>query len=97
MQAIITKFVPPTNTKPSRYKAACARGSITVSADYSLNPDGNHDRVARLLIAKFLAEDAAEAKANGNKYGYDPKRNPWAKPFVTGQIPSGAYVHVFTA
>lgn len=29
-QAIITKFLGPTNTKPARIKATCAYGSITI-------------------------------------------------------------------
>ena len=31
MQAITTKFLPATNHKPSRVKASCEAGSVTVS------------------------------------------------------------------
>ena len=53
MQAIITKYVGPTNTKPSRIKATAAAGSITVSYDYSLDIKGNHVVAAKKLAAKF--------------------------------------------
>lgn len=39
MQAIKTKYLPATNTKPSRIKAECEAGSITISYDYRLNSD----------------------------------------------------------
>ena len=53
MQAIITKYIGPTDTKPSRIKATAAAGSITVSYDHSLNIDGNHIAAAQELAAKF--------------------------------------------
>lgn len=90
MQAIITKYVPPTNTKPSRIKAVCERGSITSSWDHGLGVAENHFAVADLLVSKFIGEDVA-------KYGTPPAKNPWGKTRAMGQIPSGAYVHVFTA
>ena len=46
-----------------------------------------HVAAAQALVDKFVAEDAA-------KYGTHV--NPWSKPRVCGQIPSGEYVHVFT-
>ncbi len=53
MQAIRVKFLGPTNNRGSRYKATCDAGSITVSADYSLNYSANHDRAANALIEKL--------------------------------------------
>jgi hypothetical protein len=49
MQAIQTKYIGPTNTKGSRYKAWCAAGSLTLSADYSLEPEYNHLAAAYAL------------------------------------------------
>lgn len=90
MQAIITKFLPVTNHKPNRIKASCARGSIIISVD-SCKEDC-HLEAAKKLIAKFLANDAA---ACVHVPSYDESRNSWAKPFNSGQLPSGDYAHVF--
>lgn len=38
MQAIITKYLPPTQSRGSRIKASCQSGSITVPYD-----DGGHN------------------------------------------------------
>ena len=88
MQAIVTKYLPATNTKPSRIKAQCARGSITVSMSYESGIDGEHVAAAKALCSKFIAEDV-------KKYASDPASNPWGKPFVTGCLPSGNFCHVF--
>jgi len=53
MQAILTKYLPYTNTKPSRIKASCQAGSITVSYKHELNLEENHERACALLIAKL--------------------------------------------
>lgn len=53
MQAIITKYLGCTNFKPSRIKATCAAGSITVSYDHAFNIDGNHKAVAAMLAVKL--------------------------------------------
>jgi hypothetical protein len=92
MQAIETKLIPCTNTKPTRIKASCERGSIIVSAD-SLSGDqangseSTHVAAAQLLVNRFLAEDLKE-------YGSDPERNPWNAPRVVGGTREG-YAHVF--
>jgi len=86
-QAIVTKYVGPTNFKGSRIKATCERGSITIEWSDALNSEQNHVAARCALIAKFLKEDAAR---------YGSNANPWGKPMIAGQIPSGAYVHVFT-
>jgi hypothetical protein len=46
MQAIVTKFIAPTCTRPSRVKATCQARSITLSWDHALNPDRNHRAAA---------------------------------------------------
>lgn len=86
MQAIITKFIPPTNTRPSRYKAECERGSLTVSADHALNPEENHRAVCDALCARFDAEDS-------KKYGSTART--WSRPKAGGGIPSGEHVFCF--
>lgn len=49
MQVIRTKWVPTTNTRPSRVKAWCDAGKHVLSWDYGLSPEGNHAAVARAL------------------------------------------------
>jgi hypothetical protein len=87
MQAIITKFISPTNVCGSRYKATCERGSLTVSADDALSYEDNHRAVCDALCAKFDAEDRA-------KYGPTHK-GQWSRPKASGQIPSGEHVFCF--
>ena len=85
MQAIITKYLGPTNVRGSRIKASCDRGSITIGWPYE-GPEESHVAAAQALVDKFVAEDAA-------KYGEHV--NPWSRPRACGSIPSGEYVHVF--
>ena len=95
MQAIVTKFLSPTTTKPARIKAFCSRGSITLSIhsevfDFSLssNCETNNIVAAQQLVNKFVAEDTTRHPAGA-------LNNPWQKKFVTGTLPNGDYVHVF--
>jgi hypothetical protein len=52
-QAIVTKFLPVTNSKPSRVKATAEAGSVILSWDHALNSDGNHAKAAATLANKF--------------------------------------------
>lgn len=55
MQAIVTKYLSPTNTKGSRIKATCAAGSITVdfhSID-ALHYEDRHQKAADMLREKL--------------------------------------------
>ena len=88
MQAIITKVIPATNFKTTRIKAICERGSVIISA-IDLSEDA-HELAAKVLCIRFADEDE-------KKYETPPNNNPWLRPFVTGQLPSGDYVHVFTS
>ncbi len=53
MQAIVTKYLGPTNNRGARVKATADAGSVTVSWDYTLNSDGNHDGAARELAKRL--------------------------------------------
>lgn len=92
MQAIETKIIPATNTKPTRIKASCERGSIIVSAD-SLSGDqmngseSTHVKAAQLLVQRFADEDLKE-------YGSPIETNPWLRQRVVGGTKEG-YAHVF--
>jgi hypothetical protein len=84
MQAIITRYLPPTQTKPARLKAFCSRGSITVTEDCSR--EHAHIMAAKILINKFrIEDDNAANKTNSSK---------WSLTFVTGMMPSGDYCHL---
>ena len=52
---IITKFIPWTNTKPSRVQATCHCGVIRISHDGK----ESHDKAARQLLEMVYKEDAA--------------------------------------
>ncbi len=52
-QAIITKFIGPTNFRGSRVKASADAGSMTVNWDHALNHEQNHDRAAQALAEKL--------------------------------------------
>ena len=53
MQAIVTKYIGPTNVRGSRVKATAQAGSVTLGWDDSMNPDGNHKAAARALAQKY--------------------------------------------
>lgn len=90
MQAIITKYLGPTNYKGSRIKASCERGSIVVSYDDSLNQEQAHIAAVKALIRKFNKEDIARHGAGAVKDG-----RSWNSQFVSGGMPDGGYCHVF--
>ena len=52
-QAIVTKYIGPSNTKGSRIKARAAAGSVTVHLDHSLNIENSHAKAAEALANKF--------------------------------------------
>ena len=53
MQAIQVKYLAPTNTKGSRWKAFCYSGSITVPYNHDLNDEGNAIEAGYALLAKL--------------------------------------------
>lgn len=52
-QAIVTKYIGPTNTRGSRIKASAAAGSIMMPRDDSLGIEENHAKAAEMLARKF--------------------------------------------
>lgn len=79
MQAILTKYIGPTNTKGSRIKASCAAGSITVDF-HSFDAIDNEDRYNQ--VAAMLA---SKLGWTGKHYG----------TLASGCLPNGDYCHVF--
>jgi hypothetical protein len=53
LQAIVTKYIPPTNTRDARVKATCAAGSHTIDWNDNLDIDTNHQIAAYAIRAKF--------------------------------------------
>lgn len=52
-QAIITKYIGPTNHRGSRIKVTANAGTMTVSWDHSLDVEANHRDAARQFAAKY--------------------------------------------
>lgn len=52
-QAIITKYLAPTNCKGSRIKATAAAGSLTLHIDHALDSEANHIKAAEALANKW--------------------------------------------
>jgi len=56
-QAIVTKWLGPTNHKGSRVRASCDAGTLTVSWDHEIGVGDNHranHRAAALALAEKL-------------------------------------------
>jgi len=55
MQTISTKYLGPTNTKPSRIisRASSSPGSITINVDHSYSIEDNHSFAVRHLMKKL--------------------------------------------
>jgi hypothetical protein len=52
-QAIVTKYLGPTNFRGSRVKATASAGSVTVSWDHALDAESNHVAAAKALAVKY--------------------------------------------
>lgn len=87
MQAIQTKYLPYTNTRGSRIKASCERGSLTIPYPHELSGDEVHREAVRQLLERFVSEDWAERSI-------PPSINPWKREFATGSLPDGTVAHV---
>ena len=86
MQAITVKYLPPTNTKGSRLKAICSRGSVTVSFRYDLEDYEREAFAASELVKKFQREDV---KKYGSVCG-------WGGIYTVGTDHKGDYIFVST-
>jgi hypothetical protein len=53
MQAIVTKYIGPTNTRGGRIKASCQARSIIAPWNHALNPYANHLAAAKALATKL--------------------------------------------
>lgn len=80
MQAIVVKYLGPTNCRGSRYKATAQAGSITLEADPRLGLEANAKRAAAALREKLGWTDA-----ESRNYG---------KEWIHGFLPDGAHVFI---
>lgn len=89
-QAIVTRYVCPTNFRGARIKAFCSRGQILIPYPDEANQGQDAHTVAfRALLAKFAKEDKADGR------GTWPSHEKW----VCGQLPQSckdAYVFVIS-
>ena len=53
VQAILTKYIGPSNVRGSRIKATASAGSVTVGYNHALNTEDNHKAAAEALRDKF--------------------------------------------
>lgn len=69
-QAILTRYLGPTNRRESRVKATADAGSVTLNWDNALNSETNHARAALALAAKLKWEGAYAGGGMPNNGGY---------------------------
>lgn len=61
-----TKFLGPTNCRPSRVKASTASGvSVTLEWDHALNMTANHERAFAALLDRAGREARGDILVNG--------------------------------
>lgn len=80
-QAIVTKYLGPTNFRGSRVKAVCDAETITISWDDALNPEDNH-RVAANQLANSLGWIGPTMPGWRLIGGGMPQATPYAYCFV---------------
>lgn len=97
MQSIQSKILLVTNHKPTRIKAFCARGSITIGWDSPRLGNGNqeekHANAALLLLEKFSSEDNKTYGATNDHHWLHHKDSH----LITGDLPNGDYVHIIVS
>ena len=88
-QAIVTKYIPASNTRGSRIKAMAERDSISVPYPHEINSGDVHAYAAQKLCEKFASEDLKQ-------FGTPVTKNPWSRAFVSGAMPNNkGECHVF--
>ena len=94
MQAIVTKYIGPTNHRSSLVTATCQAGTLTVSWDHALGVDANHTAAARAL-AVYLGWPGVWVggglpDGSGNCYVMTPagtERGSFTVPRMAGKAP----------
>ena len=65
MQAIITKYLPATNSRGSRIKATCSSGSVTIPYPHDLRGQAVNRAAADALVAKLFPGATAPLLGGG--------------------------------
>ena len=86
MQAIQTKYLPATNFKPSRIKAFCAAGSVTISFPHEFSGQKCHRQAAEALAVKL----GWDYQTKPYPEGYTPRGK-----LLGGCLPNGDSCFVF--
>lgn len=68
LQAIVTTYHPPTNTRGARVSAKCDAGSVSVPWSYELAQGEEHARAAEALCRKLGWNGALRGGAVGRGY-----------------------------
>lgn len=53
MQAIVTKYLAPTDFRGTRVKATCSAGHVIIDWDYGISAEDNHELAANALMFRF--------------------------------------------
>lgn len=69
-QAIVTKYLGPTNHKGARVKASAQAGSVTIPWDHALDVEANHTAAARYYLDKHNWSDEIVGGAMPDDTGY---------------------------
>jgi hypothetical protein len=81
-QAILVKYLGPTNTKGARLKAISWLGSLTVPYDHALNPTENRERAAHALCQKMGIRAALLGARLPRKLGHAFIMSPIEEPLT---------------
>jgi len=66
MQAIVTKYLGPTNTRGALIKATAEAGATYLSWDYALDTSANHRAAAVALANKYQWLDHSDLSEGGS-------------------------------
>lgn len=92
-QALITKYLGPTNSRGSRVKASCEAISITVSWDHALSAPANHEKAAQALVEKCKLQGGSpwvgSALPDGRGYAF-VAQGQWelARKYASKRLPA---------
>lgn len=79
-QAIVTKYLGPTDYRSARVKATAQAGTVFVLWDDALDVDGNHERAARALAKRFgwkgVLQGGGMPDGKGNCYVFTEPGSP---------------------
>ena len=87
MQAILTKYLAPTDYRGGRVKAQGNRTSVTVSWNHALSVPENHRVAAKAYAEKmgWTPDQAACFSANWCE-GSMPEASPWSYCYVLPEV-----------